>query len=280
MTELPTNNKTNADGARARRMQLFESILGPETARLLNMARILRDASVADIGCGEGAVTLLLSKMVGPLGRVYAIDGDGGALDRLKVRASTAGCKNIVPIHAGIDEALTHIPEVSVAYSRFFLMHVSRPRVVLTHVREKLLPGGRLVIEEPLIAETAEYPRSGLWDPPIALYESLCRLRSVNPNFGRSVLEEARKAGFEIDENFRYRATMSPAAAREYICCTLVSSRDAYIGSGVIDERGFCRLLRQIENLDLAKIEHCSFHAVTQAICSPMEVSKGPWEPA
>lgn len=255
--------------ARARRTELTEAILGPATARLLAMARIPASASVADVGCGGGAVTLLLSRIVGPMGRVYAIDRCPLALDILKRRVKAEGLKNISVVRADVDEALASIPELHAAYSRFFLMHVPRPRDVLARMRGKLRDGGRLIVEEPVIAQTDEYPRQGLWQSPIALYETLCRLTSTNPNFGREVLAEASAAGFDIEKSLMHQAALAPEVAREYIHCTLNASKAAYIGAGVIGELAFDCLVSRIEHLDVSRIERCSFHTVVQAICSP-----------
>lgn len=271
----------SAEVAGAWRRKLLQSILEPATVRLLRTAKILPGARVADFGCGEGAVALLLGRMVGPMGRVYAVDRCEASLETLRVKAHAAGISNISLIHGDIDDALVGIPAIDVAYSRFFLMHLSCPRSVLAHIRGKLLEGGRLVVEEPVIVETAEYPRLGLWDSPIALYEALCRWTSTNPNFGREMLMEASAAGFDIDDNFRSQPDLSPELAREYIDCTLRASKAVYIRAGVIDEFSFDRLLSRIENMDVSRIERCSFHTVVQAICSPTVTQKNrqkiPW---
>lgn len=55
---------------------------------------------VADIGCGPGYFTLRLAQVVGPTGKVYAVDIDPEILDYVEKRAKTKGLRNVVTILA------------------------------------------------------------------------------------------------------------------------------------------------------------------------------------
>lgn len=48
-----------------------------------------------DIGCGDGFFTILAAKKVGSNGKVYAVDTDASAIERLKQKAKAEGLKNI-----------------------------------------------------------------------------------------------------------------------------------------------------------------------------------------
>jgi ubiquinone/menaquinone biosynthesis C-methylase UbiE len=50
---------------------------------------------VADLGCGPGYFTVALSELVGPQGRVFAVDSDEKAIRALKMKADGRGCHNI-----------------------------------------------------------------------------------------------------------------------------------------------------------------------------------------
>jgi len=50
---------------------------------------------VLDFGCGSGTYTIPAAKIVGDQGKVYALDKDKEALDKLMQRAKSAGLKNI-----------------------------------------------------------------------------------------------------------------------------------------------------------------------------------------
>ena len=50
---------------------------------------------VADLGCGPGFHTLALAELVGPEGRVYAVDSDEKAIRAVEKKADKRGYRNI-----------------------------------------------------------------------------------------------------------------------------------------------------------------------------------------
>ena len=53
---------------------------------------------VADLGCGPGFHTLALAELVGPEGRVYAVDSDEKAIRAVEKKADKRGHQNIEAI--------------------------------------------------------------------------------------------------------------------------------------------------------------------------------------
>ncbi len=49
-----------------------------------------------DIGCGDGFFTIPAARLVGEKGKVYAVDIDASAIERLKRKAMKEGLKNII----------------------------------------------------------------------------------------------------------------------------------------------------------------------------------------
>ena len=62
---------------------------------VLERIGIMRGQAVLDFGCGYGAYTIPVAKIVGAHGRVYALDKDKEALDELMQKAESTGLKNI-----------------------------------------------------------------------------------------------------------------------------------------------------------------------------------------
>lgn len=56
---------------------------------------VSRGDIVADVGCGPGFFTLPMAEVVGPEGKVYAIDSDKTAIEALKSKAAKNGFENI-----------------------------------------------------------------------------------------------------------------------------------------------------------------------------------------
>jgi ubiquinone/menaquinone biosynthesis C-methylase UbiE len=73
----------------------FETELESRTLEVLQQIGIRRGHTVLDFGCGSGMYTILVAKIVGEQGRVYALDKDKEALDELMQEAESAALKNI-----------------------------------------------------------------------------------------------------------------------------------------------------------------------------------------
>ena len=69
---------------------------------------ILKDLQLgmmfADIGCGDGFFSIFAAKKVGEKGKVYAVDVDASAIQRLKDKAKVEGLKNIVATVGAAEE--------------------------------------------------------------------------------------------------------------------------------------------------------------------------------
>ncbi len=65
---------------------------------LLDRLRLAPGMKVLDAGCGPGRLTVPLAKVVGPGGRVVALDGQPAMLKKLEGRLETEGLTNVRPL--------------------------------------------------------------------------------------------------------------------------------------------------------------------------------------
>lgn len=102
-----------------------------------------------DVGAGGGDVSVALASLVGRQGRVYAVDSDPSRRDEVAAAAAEAGTAQVIALtQAGEELAL---PEaVDLAFSRFVLLHVHDPRVVLTRMARAVRSSGWVVAQEPI----------------------------------------------------------------------------------------------------------------------------------
>lgn len=77
----------------------------------IRKAGIKEGQTILDYGCGIGSYTIPAAKLVGKKGKVYALDKEQLATDKVKKRAQAGGLHNIVTILSDND---TGIPDASV----------------------------------------------------------------------------------------------------------------------------------------------------------------------
>jgi len=111
-----------------------------EARRLLAHCRDLPpDARILDVGCGDGFHLKLLRRFGQPTWRLEGVD--------TSERAVAAGRETGLQVHGGTVEQL---PESATAYDLVLLIatieHVSSPVEILTAIRSRLRPGGRVLI--------------------------------------------------------------------------------------------------------------------------------------
>jgi len=99
----------------------------------------------ADLGCGDGFFSILAAKKVGANGKVYAVDSDASAIEKLNIKAQTEHLKNIVT-KTGLAEETVFCQEcVDFVFFSMVLHDFADPSKVLRNAREMIRPTGQLI---------------------------------------------------------------------------------------------------------------------------------------
>jgi ubiquinone/menaquinone biosynthesis C-methylase UbiE len=114
----------------------------------LNVLKIPKGASVADIGAGSGFITERLSARVGPTGRVFANDVQPQMLQMLARRLAARTLTNVTLVQGTIDDPKLDAASVDLEIMVDVYHEFSQPQAMLRRLREALKPGGRLVLLE------------------------------------------------------------------------------------------------------------------------------------
>ncbi|MDD2708371.1 MAG: class I SAM-dependent methyltransferase [Verrucomicrobiae bacterium] len=86
-------------------------------AKVLLNAGIQESMSVLDFGCGPGGFALAAARIVGPKGRVYAVDIQPAALDFVRRAAVRQKAGHLLPLHRNrIGEVPEHSVDVALLY--------------------------------------------------------------------------------------------------------------------------------------------------------------------
>jgi SAM-dependent methyltransferase len=114
----------------------------------LNVLKIPKGATVADIGAGSGYITVRLAARVGPTGRVFANDVQPQMLNMLARRLSNSKITNVTLIEGTFDDPKLPPASVDLEIMVDVYHELSQPQAMLRHLREALKTGGRLVLVE------------------------------------------------------------------------------------------------------------------------------------
>ena len=114
----------------------------------IEVLKIAKGASVADIGAGSGYMTVRLAKRVGPTGTVYANDVQPQMLEMLRRRLEKEKIANVTLVQGAVDDP--KLPPASVELELMVDVYheLSQPQAMLRGLRQALKPGGRLVLLE------------------------------------------------------------------------------------------------------------------------------------
>jgi ubiquinone/menaquinone biosynthesis C-methylase UbiE len=118
-----------------------EEILGPY---------VRSGMTAMDVGCGMGLFAIAMARLVGPAGRVIAVDLQQKMLDVLRKRAAKAGVGDRIDTRRCQADALEVAEPVDFALAFYSAHEVPDLRRLLGEIHECLRPGGRFLVVEPV----------------------------------------------------------------------------------------------------------------------------------
>ena len=159
---------------------------------------------ILDVGCGPGYASIDLAEIVGPSGKVHAIDRSRRFLDALDRTCIDRGWNNVVTHECDLNEEKFPDLRADGAWVRWVFAFVKHPEKLLSEITRTLKPGGTLVIHEyfnyavwqivPKSEELEEFVREVMesWradggepdiglDLPRRLVECGCSIQSLKP---------------------------------------------------------------------------------------------------
>jgi len=119
-----------------------------EADRLAGLLPLRDGMTVAEIGAGNGWLTVDVAQRVGPSGRVYSTELDADRLTDIREAVREAGLSNVTVIEAGVEA--TNLPAgcCDAIVMRRVYHHLSDPSRITASIHQALKPGGRLAIIE------------------------------------------------------------------------------------------------------------------------------------
>ena len=134
--------------AEIERLGLQHRVWLPRASAAWRRAGFTAGQTLLDVGCGPGYAALDLAGIVGPGGRVIALDRSRRFLDALEAAARARAVSNIEAYELDLDEQAIPVTGADGAWSRWVYAFVRRPRLLLERVVAALRPGGTMVLHE------------------------------------------------------------------------------------------------------------------------------------
>ena len=119
-----------------------------DTELSLKLIEVRPGSVVADIGAGSGYYATRMARLVGPAGRVYAVDIQQAMLDIIRDRMARDRLTNIDLVLGSDTDPKLPRAAVDLVIMVDVYHEFSQPQVMLRRIRESLKPDGRLVLLE------------------------------------------------------------------------------------------------------------------------------------
>lgn len=218
---------------------------------------IVAGATVADVGCGPGAISAALAESVGATGSVWAVERDPRALDHARAFAARSGIQNITFVQASATETGLPARSVDVVMMRHVLAHNGgQEQAIVDHLASLVRSGGAVYLVD-VEASGIRYQPSipeleDLWNSYLRLHQRWGNDLSV----GLRLAELLAAAGLEgVEHHGRYHIVPLTPGFRP----PPWAARDAIVEAGIADAAAVGRWQGAFSDLDSGALSTTAF---------------------
>jgi ubiquinone/menaquinone biosynthesis C-methylase UbiE len=120
-----------------------------DTGRIVAGLNFQKGMSVADFGCGSGYFTIIIAKLLGDTGKMYALDIQESPLEAVKMKAQAEGLHNVMMIRANLEVAgSTKLPDDSQDWVLLanILFQSQKKKEIVQEAKRVLKSGGQILL--------------------------------------------------------------------------------------------------------------------------------------
>ena len=230
------------------RYQFMADAAARTEGSLWTVAGVVEGAVVADIGCGPGAIAAVLARVVGPSGRVVAVDREPTAVEAARSAAERAGVDNVsVQLGEAHDTGIAPA-SVDVVMIRHVLAHNGgREEAVVAHAASLVRPGGSVYLVDIEATALRTRPSDPDVDDLAARYQEWHAQRGNDLSVGLRLGELLETAGLEtVEHQGLYQIFAAPPGMRP----PPWAGRDALRAAGLATDADIERWSAAFERID------------------------------
>lgn len=196
---------------------------------LLERNGVAPGARCLEVGAGSGSLARWMAETVGPTGVVVATDLD---------------VKFLEPLAGGVLEVRRHdiaTDELErgafdVVHARTVLQHVPQREAALARMVAALRPGGRILIEDIVAAETPCFPPLPPFSRLMKAMAAALRARGADPDYGLQLPAALAAAGLrDLGQSARANVVRTGTGDSEFLQLSLEHAGPHLVAAGVVD---------------------------------------------
>jgi SAM-dependent methyltransferase len=242
------------------RLRVISEIHDGRTRELLRKAGFTSGHRFVEFGCGLGYVTRWAASEGA---QATGIDLNEDHLTVATELAKEAGLKSAEFRCANIYEPALKPNSIDVSYSRWLMVHLSRPVDAMRAIHSALKPGGVMVCEEADVSAVYAEPHSAAY----AELRDICieggRQRGVDYAGGRRAHLWAKEAGFEVIHVDAYHPHYVTGEHKGFWNWTLRAVALGMVKEGSLDAAQLEKLVAGMNEADASPdilVAHCRMH--------------------
>jgi len=233
-------------------------------ADLWQRAGIVAGAQVADVGCGPGALLPALSGVVGPTGRVIAVDADPRAVAPAPALVVASGLANVTVRQGRANRTGLPAASCDVVMLRHVLAHNGgSDDGIVAHLVTLLRPGGCLYLVDADGTAIRTVPEDVDLEDLLQRYLTFHVAQGNDVRAGLRLGERLVRAGLELVE-FRGTSLIGPVQAG--MRPPPWAARDAMVAAGVATEADVARWAHAFARCDAAATPATQFVPLFTAV--------------
>ncbi|MCX6116954.1 MAG: methyltransferase domain-containing protein [Proteobacteria bacterium] len=223
------------------------------TLNIWKKAGVTAGSRVVDLGAGPGFASLDLAHLVGPSGKVYALERSLNFSSHLSKQIKDQKLAQVEVINCDLEQDSLPLKDIDVVWCRWVCIFLKDPMALIAKLKGILKPGGRIIFFEYYdYATWTMYPHSPLVDRFVQRVIKSWKETGSNSNVAPILLEGLLEHGFHVETAQPHFHSCHPGAPKfQWLTDYMKVNTSRIVKQGVISNEeasDFINLISKAEN--------------------------------